>query len=425
MDYKFFKEFPLPQKPVFPEYTAVITDFGAKENVLCSESIDAALSHVAEKGGGHVVVPKGRWKTGAIHLKSNTDLHFEDGAILDFSTNPADYLPVVPIVFEGIRCYNYSPFIYGADLENVSVTGKGLLEGNGEAWWPWKKNKNGTDRLYIAGNAGKPLEERVFGTEEDGLRSPFVQLLRCKNVLLEGFTLQNSPFWNIDPVWCENMIIRKITIESPEESPNTDGINVDSCKNALVEDCTIVSAGDDMFCLKAGRNADAREVGIPCENVVIRRCKSLKPSQSGGIVVGSEISAGVRNVLAEDCNFAQNINCIRLKSKDGRGGIVENMECRNIHMGKGFRGINLSYRYENVNPIDDPKEKGVYMPVFRNLYFENISCDETELGIAFDGIRGGRMENIHLKNITMRAKTCLSTDSIDGLFMDNVILTQI
>ena len=360
----FFKEFPLPQEPIFPEYSISIADF-------CD--INQAINHVAANGGGHVIIPKGIWCTGAIHLKSNIDLHFEEGAVLNFSTNPKDYLPVVLVMFEGIRCYNYSPFIYGRDLENIAVTGSGVLEGNGEAWWPWKQNQTGIMDLYYAGSDLRPVEERVYGTVEAGVRSPFVQLLNCKNVLLEGFTLHNSPFWNVDPVWCENIIVRGITIDSPYDSHNTDGINMDSCRNGLVEDCTVMNAGDDLFCLKAGRNADGREVGVPCENIVIRCCKSIGKCRSGGIVIGSEMSAGVRNILAYDCEFADNLNGIRIKSKDGRGGVIENIEYRNIHLQKGMRGINLSYRYDDVNPADDPKDKGVFLPIIRNIYFENIT----------------------------------------------------
>ncbi len=421
----FFKPFPLPTEPIIPDLTVSICDFGATEGEDCTKAIAAAISYAAEHDGGHVVVPKGTWHTGPIHLKSHIDLHFEDGAVLEFSTNYEDYLPVVPIVFEGIRCHNYSPMIYGDGLEHVSVTGAGVLEGNGEVWWPWKQNKAGVADLYYACNDLKPVKERVYGKPQWGLRSPFIQLLHCKHVLLDGLTLHNAPFWNIDPVWCQEMIIRNITIESPFDSPNTDGINVDACKNVLVEDCTVVSAGDDLFCLKSGRNADGREVGIPCENVIIRRCKSLKPCRSGSIVIGSEMSGGVRNILAEDCEFADNYNCIRIKSKDGRGGYVEDISYRNLHLHKGMRGINISFRYGYVSPGDDPEVPGVFMPIVRNISAENITCDEVTTGIAFENILDGCMENIHLKNITMGAEVCLAGDSVDGLYMDNVRLKQI
>lgn len=421
----FFKEFPMPVEPVIPDYYAKITDFGAVENVLCTQSFRDAIAHVAEQGGGHVIVPKGTWKTGAIHLKSNIDLHFEDGAKLDFSTNPDDYLPVVPIVMEGIRCYNYSPFIYGLDLENVSITGNGYLEGNGEAWWPWKKNMTGIMDLYYAGADLRPVEERVYGTVEAGLRSPFIQLYKCKNVLMDGFFMHNSPFWNIDPVRCENIIIRNITIQAPEDVPNTDGINMDSCRRGLMENCTIISVGDDLYCLKSGRNADGRAVGAPCEDIIIRNCRSLEKSRGSGVAIGSEMSGGVRNILVHDCDFAHALNCIRIKSKDGRGGVVENIEYRNLHLGLGMRGINFSFRYGDVNPADDPKEHGVYMPTVRNIYCENFTCDKTKFGIALDGIPNAEMSNLHFKDITMNSLTCITSDSVDGLFMENVRLTQL
>ena len=222
------------------------------------------------------------------------------------------------------------------------------------------------------------------------------------------------------------MIMRNITIESPMDSPNTDGINVDSCKNVIVEDCTIVSAGDDMFCLKAGRNDDALSIGIPCENVIIRRCKGLYESKSGGVVIGSEMSAGVRNILAEDCDFGHNINCIRIKSKDGRGGVIENIEYRNLHMTKGMRGINISYRYDcGGSSADDAKVPGKRMPEIRNIYFENIVCDNLDIGISIDGIPGGKMENLYFKDITMNAVQCITADSVNGLNMENVKMTQI
>lgn len=415
----------MPTPPEIPELQVDIRRFGAREGEDCSQSIREAIAYAAAQGGGHVVIPKGSWCCGPICMKSHIDLHFEEGAKLSFSTRYEDYLPVVPIVFEGIRCYNYSPMIYGDGLSHISITGAGYLEGNGEVWWPWKQNMSGVMDLYYAGSELRPLEQRVYGTPEWGLRSPFLQLLRCQTVLLEGFTIHHAPFWNIDPVWCQNVTVRNITIDSPYDSPNTDGINIDACKNVLVEDCTVLSAGDDLFCLKAGRNADGRDAGIPCENVIFRRCRALGRCRSGGIVIGSEMSAGVRNILAEDCEFAHNLNCVRIKSKDGRGGVVENIEYRNLHIHKGTRGVSLCFRYGDVNPADDPKEKGVYLPTIRNIYGENIVCDEAVTGITLENIPGGRMENIHFKDCSIRAETCLTADHVQGLYLENVTLNQI
>lgn len=416
----FFKDFPIPEGPRFSGYEVSIEQFGAVQGEKCTDAIAAAIAHVAEQGGGRVTVPAGEWLTGQIHLRSNVDLHFARGAQVTFSANPTDYLPVVFTVYEGIRCYNYSPLIYGRGLENVAVTGEGVLDGNGPEWWKWAKNLLARDILY---NGGLPLEERVFGTPEYGLRPMFLQILESKNVLIEGITLLQSPCWTVHPVWCEDVIVRGVTIENPTVSPNTDGVNIESCNRALVEDCTVVTTGDDMYCLKAGRNEDAWEVGIPCENVIIRRCRSLGPSMSGGIVIGSEMSADVRNILAEDCDFACNANCIRIKAKDGRGGVVENIDYRNLHLTEGIRGINLSFRY-SCEATDDPKEPGKYMPTIRNIYCENIVCDSVKTGLTIENLPGGVMANLHFKDIEMTAATCMTTDSVDGLYLENVRLTE-
>ncbi len=416
----FFKEFPLPKEPTFPSYTIDICELGACEHSLVTDIINNAIDKVSKAGGGRVIIPKGRWTTGAIRLQSNVDLHFEDGAILTFDPTPEYYLPAVLTMYEGIRCYNYSPLIYGKGLTNVAITGKGYLEGCGPEWWKWAKNLTGRDILYFD---RRPVEERIYATPALALRPMFLQILESKNVLIEGITLHNSPCWTVHPVWCEDVIVRGVTIENPTVSPNTDGVNIESCNRALVEDCTVITTGDDMYCLKAGRNEDAWDVGIPCQNVVIRRCRSLGPSQSGGIVIGSEMSAGVYNVLAEDCEFADNVNCVRIKSKDGRGGLVENIDYRNLYMKRGVRGINVSYRY-SCEANDDPKEKGVNMPRVRNIYFENITCDSVGIGLSIDNVPGGEMSNFIFKNVTMTAKTCMTADGVTGLTLENVSFTE-
>ena len=255
----FFKEFDLPSAPSFPPLMVDIREFGAVENVESRESVNNAIKYAAEQGGGTVVVPRGEWIFGAIHLGSNVNLHFAEGANVRFSTNPEDYLPAVYTMYEGIRCYNYSPLIYGCGLENVAVTGKGVLDGGGPEWWKWAKNLTARDILY---SGELPLDKRIFATPEYGLRPMFLQIIDSRNVLIEGITLNNSPCWTVHPVFSQNVIVRGVTIENPTVSPNTDGVNIESCKCALVEDCTVVTTGDDMYCLKAGRNEDAREVGI-------------------------------------------------------------------------------------------------------------------------------------------------------------------
>ena len=416
----FFKEFPIPTEPQIPDVNVSVLDFGECVGGDISEALRLAIEHIEHIGGGRVTVPPGEWSCGAIRLCSNLDLHISSGAYVSFLTDPERYLPMVLTSYGGIRCYNYSALIYGRGVSNVSITGGGTLDGCGAEWWKWATNMTAREILY---HAGLPLEERRFGTPEFGLRPMFLQVLEGKNILIDGPVFRNSPCWTVSLVYSEDILVRNVTVENPTVSPNTDGINIECSNRAIVEDCTVISAGDDMFCIKAGRNEDAWEVGIPCENVIIRRCRSVSESRSGGIVIGSEMSAGVRNVLAEDCDFGHNLNCIRIKAKDGRGGVVENIDYRNIRMKRGLRGINLSYRY-SCEATDDAKEPGKYMPIFRNISFENIVCDDVEYGIAIDGIPGGVMQNIHFKNIEMTAGSCLVCDSVDGLYLEGVSLTE-
>lgn len=415
----FFKEFKIPDVPVFPKREISILDYEIKDGDITS-ALKLAISKASEYGGGRVTVPEGVFTSAAIHLENNVELHLEKGALVRFDPTPERYLPVVFTTYGGIRCYNYSPLIYARGISNVAITGEGCFDGGGEFWWTWSKNMTAREILY---HAGLPVEERRFGTPEYGLRPMFVQILESKGVLIEGVKFINSPCWSVNTVWCEDVIIRGITVENPKMSPNTDGVNIESCNRVLVENCTVVSGGDDMFCIKAGRNEDAWEVGIPCKNVIIRNCRSLAPSRSGGIVIGSEMSAGVENILAENCTFADNLNCIRIKAKDGRGGYVKNIDYRNISMNRGMRGINLSFRY-SCEATDDAKEPGKYMPVFSNISFENIRCDDVEQGICLDGIPKGIMENICFKDITMTADKCLCADSAYSLNMKNVNLTE-
>ncbi len=415
----FFKEFKIPEPLRFPNREVSISSPSDNGGDI-TDALAYAINTVSDMGGGRVVIPSGEYLCAKINMRSNVELHLDEGAYVRFDPTPERYLPIVFTTYGGIRCYNYSPLIYGRGLENVAITGKGCFDGSGKDWWPWATNMTAREILY---HSGLPVEKRRFGTPEYGLRPMFLQILESRGVLIEGVSFINSPCWTVNTVWCEDVIVSGLTIENPTDSPNTDGVNIESCNRVVVENCTVVTTGDDMFCIKAGRNEDAWEVGKPCENVIIRNCSSLGPSRSGGIVIGSEMSAGVRNILAENCNFANNLNCIRIKSKDGRGGYVKDIDYRNIKMKKGMRGINLTFRY-SCEATDDADEPGKYMPVFSNISFEDISCDDVEIGIALDGIPGGVMKNIRFENISMIADKCISSDSVYGLYMKNVGVEQ-
>jgi len=263
---KYFKEFELPVAPIMPENIVNITDFGAVGDgkTLNTSYIRAAIDHCASVGGGKVVIPEGTWLTGAVHLRDNIELHLEDGAVLTFSEDKNEYLPVVFTGFEGIRCYNYSPLIYANGAKNIALTGKGTIDGNGMSWWIWKMIDDGINAIYTACMNDTPVEERVYGTPEYGLRPCMVQFVNCENILIEGLTLKNSPFWTVHQLWSDNVTVRGLTLINPFKSPNTDSINIEGCNRVLVEHCTILGGGDDIYTIKSGRGTDGWNVGKPC-----------------------------------------------------------------------------------------------------------------------------------------------------------------
>ncbi len=260
--------FKMPQlkRPEFQDKTFNIRNYGAKDDgkTKNTTAFKNAIEACTAAGGGKVLVPAGKWLTGAIHLKSNVNLHFEEGAELHFSDKPEDYLPVVFTRWAGFEVTNYSPLIYAYNCENIAITGPGKLFGHGKKWWPWvSKEPKTAQHIYedmVLKNV--PAEKRRFGSPDVGLRPQFISPTQCKNVLLEGFTIAEAgPFWTIQVLYCENVIARDLHLETVG-GPNNDGLNLDSCKNALVEYCYF-DTGDDCIALKSGINEDGRRVGRP------------------------------------------------------------------------------------------------------------------------------------------------------------------
>jgi len=402
--------------PQFPDRTFSITDFGARcdGTTKNTAAIAAAIAACVQAGGGRVLVPAGVWLTGPVHLRSNVNLHLADGAVLRFSSTFADYLPVVYMQRGGVRCYNYSPLVYARDCTNVALTGRGTLDGQGPVWWPWKKNTQGMTRLFQAGAQGVPVDQRVFGTEADGVRPPFVQLLDCRNVLVEGVTLLDGPSWNLHPVWCENVTIRGVRITAL--GPNNDGIDPDACRNVLIEDC-VLDTGDDCICLKAGRNEDAWAVGRPLENVLIRRCQTKRGH--AGVALGSEMSAGIRHVLIEDCRFDGTQRGFHIKSCPGRGGVIEHVRIQNIAMDKiSGTAIRVTLRYAKEQAA------GAALPKFRDFQFRNITCGQAKAAIELVGLPGSPLEDITLENVAITAKTGLQAEHVQNLQRRGVTLND-
>ncbi len=382
--------------PVFKDTVFLITDFGAVDDgeTNCSKFINAAIDSCSASGGGTVLVPSGTFLTSFIHLKSNVNLHLDKGAELRFSTNPDDYLPVVLTRWEGIDCYNYSPLIYAYNQENIAVTGLGILNGQADEtnWWKWKgrgdyghqdgapsqMDKQGVPLLREYENNKTPVDQRKFG-QGGYLRPQFVNLVKCKNILLEDITLIHSPFWQIHPLLCENFIARRVSPNST--GPNNDGIDPESCKNVLIEDCYF-NTGDDCIAIKSGRNYDGRRWNVPSENLVIRNCKMK--NGHGGVVIGSEISGGCKNVFVENCDMdsPQLDRAIRIKSNSDRGGIIENIYVRNITVGEVNEAVvKINCLYDSGNLFNKN-----YPPTIRNVNIENITSAKSKYAVMILGL---------------------------------------
>jgi polygalacturonase len=389
----------------FPKRDFNIVDFGAVGNgrTDCTESFKRAIEECNNAGGGRVIVPEGTFLTGAIHLKSNVNLFVSEGATLLFDQNPQKYLPLVYTRWEGVECKNYSAFIYAFEQENIAITGKGILNGNAgeEVWWPWKGRRGpfggnndqpnqGPARLKLFEMAEQnvPVEDRIMG-EGAYLRPNFIQPYRCKNILIEGVTIINSPMWEINPVLCENVIIRGIHISS--HGPNNDGCDPECCKNVLIEDCYF-DTGDDCIALKSGRNTDGRRVNKPIENVIIRNCQ-MKDGH-GGVVIGSEISGGAKNIFAEDCIMdSPNLDrALRIKTNSVRGGVIENIFFRNVKVGQvGDAIVLVNFYYEEGDAAE-------FKPSVRNIQIENVMSEKSRYGLRLLGYPESPVTDINLKN---------------------------
>lgn len=386
-------------------------------NIKDFNTIQDAVNACSENGGV-VTIPKGEWKSGAIHLKSNVTLHLEDGAVIIFSEKPSDYLPVVFTRWEGTECYNYSPLIYAKDCENIAITGKGTLIGSGQAWWDWKNLQgSAAEELCYAEFHNIPPKKRIFGTEKSALRPSFIQPINCKNVLLEDFTIKDGSQWTIHPVYCENVVVRNVTVSS--HGPNTDGLNPDSCKNVLIEGCTF-DTGDDCIAINSGINEDGWRVNKPCENVEIRNCTMT--GGHGAVVIGSAMSGGVKNVYAHDCKINGTMQGIRLKSMRGRGGYVDNVKFENMQIDNVTEQaiqINMFYEYSTVMPKSNvPSE-------FRNIEIRNISGENNKTGIQIKGLPEKRLRNITLENISLTAENAFICSDVENISIKNVTIRDI
>ena len=389
--------------PQFANRDFLITKYGAKPTNTAAKNqkaINKAIAACSKKGGGRVIVPAGQhFLTAAIELKSHVNLVVEEGAVLEFAFEPELY-PVVPTRWEGVDCWNLSPCIYAYQQTDIAVTGKGTIDGGGsrETWWPWVSAPrfgfkegmkvhqwNGArQRLLKAAEDGVDMDQRRFGTQ-DGLRPQLINFNLCEGILIEDVTLLRSPFWVIHPLLSTDVTVRGVKVIN--DGPNGDGCDPESCDRVLIENC-FFNTGDDCIAIKSGRNNDGREgaqgryAGRPSKNIIIRQCTMR--NGHGGVVIGSEIAGGCQNVFAEDCEMdSPNLDrVLRIKTNSCRGGIIENINMRNILVGQCGEAV------LKINTDYEPREvccRG-FNPTVRNIWMENVTCQKSKYGVMIVGM---------------------------------------
>ncbi len=390
--------------PVFPVRDFPVTRFGAVGDgkTDCTGAFRDAIAACQAAGGGRVIVPEGSFLTGAIRLKSGVNLHLATPAsVITFSRDPRHYLPVVFTRWEGVELMNYSAFIYAFEERNIAVTGSGTLDGQASAehWWPWKGNKAwpgaqnqnaARARLIEMGAKGVPVAERVFG-EGSCLRPNFIQPYRCQNVLIEGVKIRNSPMWEIHPVLCRNVTVRGVDILS--HGPNNDGCDPESCSDVLIDRCAF-DTGDDCIAIKSGRNEDGRRLNIPAENIVVRDCE-MKDGH-GGVVIGSEVSGGARNIFAERCrmNSPQLDRALRIKSNSVRGGTIEHVYMRDVTVGQVAESIvTVDFFYEEG-------DAGKFPPVVRDVEVRNVTGKKSQYVLLLRGYGHDPVSDVRVVDCT-------------------------
>jgi len=454
-----FSHLPEVRETKFKNDTISITKYGAKNDglTLNTKSINDAIAACSKSGGGVVLIPAGLWITGPLVLQSNVNLHLQKNALLQFTKDFSQY-KLVKGDWEGIpQMRNQSP-ISATDAENIAITGFGIIDGNGDAWRMVKKDKlteSQWNRLLASGgtvieekkmwypsaqsakgsllkNAGAIAPDKTpefYASIKDFLRPNLVVLNNCKRVLLEGVTFQNSAAWNLHPLMCEDLIVRNVYAKNPWYAANGDGIDIESCKNVLVEGSTF-DVGDDGICIKSGRDAEGRKRGLPTKNVIIRN--STVYHAHGGVVIGSEMSGGANNIFIYDCSFIGTDIGLRFKTTRGRGGVVEAIYAKDIVM-KDIVGeaILFDMYYAAQDPIalkgeqrDAPKVTRYPVteetPVFKDFHISNVVCDGAGRAIFVRGLPEMNISDIFLDNILIQAKSGVEIQEAKNVQQHNV-----
>ncbi len=450
---------PRVKQPVFRKDTVSILRFNAKSDgiSLNTKAINDAVDALNKKGGGVVLVPAGLWLTGPVVLKSNINLHLAAGATLLFTEDFSQY-PLVKTNWEGIaQMRNQSP-ISASGAEHIAITGKGIIDGNGDAWRMVKKDKlNETQWKKLVTSGGVlsedkktwyPSEKSVKGSKmvnpgavaadktpafydsvKDFLRPNLVVLSNCKYILLEGITFQNSPAWCLHPLMSEHLTVRNVFVKNPWYAQNGDGIDVESCKNVLIEN-SVFDVGDDALCMKSGRDAEGRQRNMPTQDVIIRNCTVY--SSHGGFVIGSEMSGGAKNIYVSNCTFIGADIGLRFKTTRGRGGVVENIFIKDIFMKDiPAEAILFDMYYAAKDPVPlagekrelpkvEPKPVDETTPVFRNFHISNVYCYGAAKAVFVRGLPEMHVKDIVLENMVLQADQGMDIQEASGISFRNI-----
>ncbi|NVM62278.1 polygalacturonase [Mucilaginibacter sp. SG538B] len=452
-----WQHLPRVNKPEFKKDTINILKYGAKADgiTLNTTSINKAISACSAKGGGVVLIPQGLWLTGPLVMKSNVNLHVSRAALLQFTDDKTQY-KLVEGNYEGHAAVRNESPISGTNLTNIAITGEGIIDGHGDVWRAiskerlteaeWKKLVASGGVVSENGKSWYPSESYVKGLKTPGAgvigngktiadNEPFKDFFRpnmlvltnCKKVLLQGVTLQNSPAWDIHTLLCEDLTVQNARVRNPWNAQNGDGIDVESCRNVLIEGSTF-DAGDDGICIKSGRDEEGRKRGKPTENVIVRN--NVVYRAHGGFVIGSEMSGGARNIFVSNCTFIGTDIGLRFKTTRGRGGVVENIFIKDIAMKDILHEailFDMYYGGKSPGEADDINDRAVVpvteaTPSFRKFYVNNVVCNGAEKALMIRGLPEMGIKDIHIENSTF--KTVKGADVIEAqnIFLKNIHL---
>lgn len=386
----------------------------AREGADARPAILAAIAAAHDAGGGRVVVPPGTWRCdGPIGLRSNVELHLSAGAVIRFTPDPALYLPPVFTRWEGTEVWTYSPLLYTRGQDNVALTGPGAFEGQGrEHFLPWRaKQRPDQSRLRQMGAEGTPVRDRVFGAGT-WLRPAFCQFIECTRVRIEGPTFRDSPFWVIHPVYCDNVVVRDVTVVSGHI--NSDGCDPDSSTNVLIERCRF-DVNDDCVAVKSGRDQDGWRVGRPSRNIHVRDCE-MRTTIAAAFAIGSEMSGGARDVLVERLRVPSAQHALYFKANLDRGGVVESIAIRDVVVERTETLIHFTTAYHSYRGGNHP-------PTYRDFEVSRVRCETAEQALHIVGVPAAPVRDVRLRDITVaRVSQPDAIEHVEGLRMDRVTI---